>query len=1220
MQKLIIIFLITLFFVASFAAENKSKSNKRSLSKISEISDTWFDVNRMNGVYRNNGTWLYDNIAGTWGLEWPKGSGLSPMYACGQWIGAIVDGEVRVAGIQHDATEYWAGEITEPFVAASSRAPQYRWYELYKGGTRPDGSVDDYADWPVDQGAPVDENGRPLLIGDRTMFCIYNDLADHSLYGSNKLSAEVRQLVFGFNRADALGDMQFVKWQLVNKSGMDWDSTYFCIWADADIGNGDDDFVGCDPQLGLGYCYNATDDDQNYGGAPPAVGIDFFQGPIIDQINSTVILPDKTELIDKKMLKMTTFIYYDNNDSPHGNPNNAGDIWNYFRAIWQDYTPITEGGRGLNPENPPTDFMFSGDPESGTGWLDSESDDRRFIMTTGPFNMPPWEDTNGNDIPDFGEPGVQEIVAAVIVARGTNNLNSVTRLKSVDALAQLAYDNNFKLSDAPAQPVVNVAEFSNRVVLTWDDRSEFVETGDPYFSADPAVKNSLGNEVILDNEIKIIDDYEYNFYGYSVYQYSDASGRDPVLVDHWDIGEIKDPAPYTDRRYIEIATNKHTQVGVKGNPLTNGKEYFFGVEAEGYLEFGSPVLLKSPPVIVTVTPQSEFGMRLTTEFGDSIRNVNHGLANANAAPCDGEVIVRVVDQTKVTGHDYEVFFDQQHYYRDLDGYWKHTNYADSIGKKLGKVGDLSGTYLTGLAITSFENTRDLTFVLHLVASDWDYSDGLKLTFPDDIEINSARTAIGNTYSTVVEPVIDFNENSIEWGSPDTTGDGEFLGEEVFVVNVNTTSYPLEVDFIVYDDGWAVADGDTTSPGVIDATGTVIITEEGYSFKTENHWNLRDATTDEVVLEDQVAVFPGSTDPGHAGAIVDGLQIIVKASYEAPVDFIGVGDNEWGDALGTYDIDSYGANNWGDWGSTAKAIDCFTDELGTEHGNGVTDMNILVQDYEIRFNGVYENTSADVIYVSESTGQMATIFGARGFDIADHPMNPNPGSSDPFLVRVPFEVWNVDTDQQVNMLIYDREQAADDVPFYAFNPDGRMYCWIDNSPYNPDTPNSADASSTDTDNLTWNLVFWECGWVYNDVLHFNYANPIQQGVDNFTFSTSGLAPEIVEETKKDDFDKIKVVPNPYYGSHSGEMDPFHRWVQFTFLPDECTIRIFDLAGNLVRRLNKTNDGSSLLQWDLKNGNQLPVASGIYVYHVESPGLGEKIGKIAVFTPNERLDTW
>jgi hypothetical protein len=34
----------------------------------------------------------------------------------------------------------------------------------------------------------------------------------------------------------------------------------------------------------------------------------------------------------------------------------------------------------------------------------------------------------------------------------------------------------------------------------------------------------------------------------------------------------------------------------------------------------------------------------------------------------------------------------------------------------------------------------------------------------------------------------------------------------------------------------------------------------------------------------------------------------------------------------------------------------------------------------------------------------------------------------------------------------------------------------------------------------------------------------------------------------------------------------------------------------------------------------VASGIYVYHVDVPGMGEKIGKMAIFSPNERLDTW
>ena len=106
----------------------------------------------------------------------------------------------------------------------------------------------------------------------------------------------------------------------------------------------------------------------------------------------------------------------------------------------------------------------------------------------------------------------------------------------------------------------------------------------------------------------------------------------------------------------------------------------------------------------------------------------------------------------------------------------------------------------------------------------------------------------------------------------------------------------------------------------------------------------------------------------------------------------------------------------------------------------------------------------------------------------------------------------------------------------------------------------------------------------------------------------------------DIKKIKVVPNPYYAHHSGEMDPFDRWVQFTYLPSRCTIRIFDLAGNLIRKLEKNDATTPYLKWNLENSYELPVASGIYIYHVDAPGLGEKVGKIAVFSPLERLDTW
>ena len=105
----------------------------------------------------------------------------------------------------------------------------------------------------------------------------------------------------------------------------------------------------------------------------------------------------------------------------------------------------------------------------------------------------------------------------------------------------------------------------------------------------------------------------------------------------------------------------------------------------------------------------------------------------------------------------------------------------------------------------------------------------------------------------------------------------------------------------------------------------------------------------------------------------------------------------------------------------------------------------------------------------------------------------------------------------------------------------------------------------------------------------------------------------------DIKKINVVPNPYYGYHSGELNIFDRWVQFTYLPPTATIRIYDLAGQLIRKLEKDDASTTFLQWDLSNAYELPVASGVYVYVVDTD-YGQKIGKMAVFTPNERVDVW
>ena len=92
---------------------------------------------------------------------------------------------------------------------------------------------------------------------------------------------------------------------------------YVSLWADPDLGGSTDDLVGCDTTLSLGYCYNATNSDQTYGSAPPAVGYDFFLGP-------------RTPLGDT--LGLTSFNKYINGTDPAS----SDATYNYMQGLLPD--------------------------------------------------------------------------------------------------------------------------------------------------------------------------------------------------------------------------------------------------------------------------------------------------------------------------------------------------------------------------------------------------------------------------------------------------------------------------------------------------------------------------------------------------------------------------------------------------------------------------------------------------------------------------------------------------------------------------------------------------------------------------------------------------------------------------------------------------------------------------------------------------------------------
>ncbi|MFO7446231.1 MAG: hypothetical protein R6W90_07680 [Ignavibacteriaceae bacterium] len=113
-----------------------------------------------------------------------------------------------------------------------------------------------------------------------------------------------------------------------------------------------------------------------------------------------------------------------------------------------------------------------------------------------------------------------------------------------------------------------------------------------------------------------------------------------------------------------------------------------------------------------------------------------------------------------------------------------------------------------------------------------------------------------------------------------------------------------------------------------------------------------------------------------------------------------------------------------------------------------------------------------------------------------------------------------------------------------------------------------------------------------------------------------APDMDRSKAVFELDKVAVVPNPYTGAASWEPSTTQvgrgeRRIFFIHLPAQCSIRIYTLSGKLVDVIEhngNTDDGEE--SWDLTSKDGMDLAYGIYVFHVEAPGIGEKIGKFAI----------
>jgi hypothetical protein len=112
---------------------------------------------------------------------------------------------------------------------------------------------------------------------------------------------------------------------------------------------------------------------------------------------------------------------------------------------------------------------------------------------------------------------------------------------------------------------------------------------------------------------------------------------------------------------------------------------------------------------------------------------------------------------------------------------------------------------------------------------------------------------------------------------------------------------------------------------------------------------------------------------------------------------------------------------------------------------------------------------------------------------------------------------------------------------------------------------------------------------------------------YAFSTKSVATITTDDsTLTSALDVIGIVPNPYYAYSKYETSKLDNRVKITNLPEECTIRIYNLSGTLVRQYNKA-DPLTFQDWDLKNNKNVPIAGGVYIIHIDVPDIGQKVLK-------------
>ncbi|MFT6243936.1 MAG: hypothetical protein ACJA0U_000963 [Salibacteraceae bacterium] len=406
-------------------------------------SSTVLNQNNVSANIQDEGFFFNNTTNAGPGYEVPAGNGTHSIYSSSFWMGGTdVNGQLKLAAQRYigSGQDYWSGFLELGLASPTANPFGQTIWQVTKAeidnhilNSQTVGYVipNDILNWPVHGDttlgtlpyiAPfVDVNNDgvyapdvgdyPCIKGDEAVYTIMNDRGNVHASGGDPIGVELHYMFYQYSTVPGLEDVTFIDLEIVNmgtQTIFDFKTSYFL---DADVGYGQDDYVGCDTTRNLIFAYNGDAVDESAGGqngygVPPALGV--------------VCLSHSMDY---------SSVFSSGAVVPQTDPSTASEYYNVMQGNW------TNGSEQIDGNGQSTDFMFYGDPNDMAAWSEmSEANipgDRRMVMSTSLGALGP--------LADFTD-GRRNLSYAVMHAQGTSNLNSVTELYQLADAVQSFYD------------------------------------------------------------------------------------------------------------------------------------------------------------------------------------------------------------------------------------------------------------------------------------------------------------------------------------------------------------------------------------------------------------------------------------------------------------------------------------------------------------------------------------------------------------------------------------------------------------------------------------------------------------------------------------------------------------------------------------------------------------------------------------------------------------